>query len=177
MKFHTKLSCSGRNHTILLLMLVVETVLLLLVISLTAQMTQVVNEFPHLFILHIQYHGCCCAEMRKGIGSFNIDLETVIPVMDIAFLHIFPGYITATTLFTQMPGNLGEDWWIDHVIPPRMGNATTTKHNTTNTMTSSNGNIFRFTGHLCGEFIGDRWIPHTKARDAELWCFLWSAPE
>ena len=22
-----------------------------------------------------------------------------------------------------------------------------------------------------------RWIPHTKARDAELWCFLWSAPE
>ena len=23
----------------------------------------------------------------------------------------------------------------------------------------------------------DRWIPHTKASDAELWCFLWSAPE
>ena len=22
-----------------------------------------------------------------------------------------------------------------------------------------------------------RWIPHTKASDAELWCFLWSAPE
>ena len=30
---------------------------------------------------------------------------------------------------------------------------------------------------LCGEFTGDRWIPHTKASDAELWCFLWSAPE
>ena len=26
-------------------------------------------------------------------------------------------------------------------------------------MTSSNGNIFRVTGHLCGEFTGDRWIP------------------
>ena len=26
-------------------------------------------------------------------------------------------------------------------------------------MTSSNGNIFRVTGHLCGEFIGDRWFP------------------
>ena len=26
-------------------------------------------------------------------------------------------------------------------------------------MTSSNENIFRVTGHLCGEFIGDRWIP------------------
>ena len=35
--------------------------------------------------------------------------------------------------------------------------------------------IFRVTGHLCGEFIGTRWIPHTKASDAELWCFLWSA--
>ena len=39
-------------------------------------------------------------------------------------------------------------------------------------MTSSNGNIFRVTGHLCGEFTDPRWIPHTKASDAELWCFL-----
>ena len=44
-------------------------------------------------------------------------------------------------------------------------------------MTSSNGNIFRITGPLRGEFTGRRWIPHTKAGDAELWCFLWSAPE
>ena len=40
--------------------------------------------------------------------------------------------------------------------------------------TSSNGNTFWVTGHLCGEFTGDRWIPRTKASDAELWCFLWS---
>ena len=33
-------------------------------------------------------------------------------------------------------------------------------------MTSSNGNIFHVTGHLCGEFTGPRWIPHTKASDA-----------
>ena len=26
-------------------------------------------------------------------------------------------------------------------------------------MTSSNGNIFRVTGHLCGEFTSDRWLP------------------
>ena len=39
-------------------------------------------------------------------------------------------------------------------------------------MTSSNGNIFRVTGHLCGEFTGPRWIPCTKASDAELWCFF-----
>ena len=44
-------------------------------------------------------------------------------------------------------------------------------------MTSSNGNIFRITGLLCGDFPGDRGIPRTKASDAELWCFLWSAPE
>ena len=44
-------------------------------------------------------------------------------------------------------------------------------------MTSSNGNIFRVTGHLCGEFIGPRWIYHTKASDADLWSLLWSAPE
>ena len=37
-------------------------------------------------------------------------------------------------------------------------------------MTSSNGNIFRVTGHLCEEFTGLRWIPRTKASDAELWC-------
>ena len=42
-------------------------------------------------------------------------------------------------------------------------------------MTSSNGDILRITGHLCGEFSGPRWIPHTKASDAELWYFHWSA--
>ena len=44
-------------------------------------------------------------------------------------------------------------------------------------MTSSNGNIFRVTDLLCGEFTGPRWIPRTKASDAELWSFLWTAPE
>ena len=44
-------------------------------------------------------------------------------------------------------------------------------------MTPSSGNIFRVTGHLCGEFTGPRWIPRTKASDAELWCSLWSASE
>ena len=44
-------------------------------------------------------------------------------------------------------------------------------------MTSSNGNIFCVTGHLRREFTDHRWIPRTKASDAELWFFLWSAPE
>ena len=44
-------------------------------------------------------------------------------------------------------------------------------------MTSSKRNFFRVTGPWWGESTGDRWIPLTKARDAELWCFRWSAPE
>ena len=39
-------------------------------------------------------------------------------------------------------------------------------------MTSSNGNIFRVTGPLCGEFTGHLWIPLTTASDSELWCFF-----
>ena len=44
-------------------------------------------------------------------------------------------------------------------------------------MTSSNGNISRVTVPLCGEFTGQRWIPLTKASEAELGCFLWSEPK
>ena len=33
------------------------------------------------------------------------------------------------------------------------------KASTLRMMTSSNGSIFRVTGHLCGEFTGHRWIP------------------
>ena len=40
------------------------------------------------------------------------------------------------------------------------------------TMTSSNGKDLRVTCPWCGEFTGDRWIPLTKASDAELWCFF-----
>ena len=39
-------------------------------------------------------------------------------------------------------------------------------------MTSSYGNIFRVTGHLYGEFIGDRWIPRTNASDPEFDVFF-----
>ena len=38
-------------------------------------------------------------------------------------------------------------------------------------------NICRVTGPLRGESNGHRWIPLTKASGAELWCFLWSAPD
>ena len=46
-----------------------------------------------------------------------------------------------------------------------------------NMMRSSNGNIFHITGPLCREFTCPWWIPLTKASVADLWRFLWSAPE
>ena len=42
----------------------------------------------------------------------------------------------------------------------------------TSMMTSSNGIIFHVTGHLCGEVTGRRWIPRTKANDAEFNVFF-----
>ena len=42
-------------------------------------------------------------------------------------------------------------------------------------MTPLNWNIFRVTGPLWAESIGHRWVPPTKASDAELWWFLWSS--
>ena len=37
--------------------------------------------------------------------------------------------------------------------------------------------LFCVTGPLCGELNGQRWIPLTKANEAELWWFLWFAHE
>ena len=67
-------------------------------------------------------------------------------------------------------------WYIDKMYHTIHENVMTWTH-FPHMMTSSNGNIFRVTGHLCGKFTGPRWIPCTKASDAELWCFLWSATE
>ena len=44
-------------------------------------------------------------------------------------------------------------------------------------MMSTNGNIFRITGPLCGEFTSHHSIRLTKASDVKLWCLLWFAPE
>ena len=49
--------------------------------------------------------------------------------------------------------SLSKSWRHHDIIPNHM-------------MTSSNGNIFRVTGPLCGEFTGPRWIPRTKTSDA-----------
>ena len=66
-------------------------------------------------------------------------------------------------------------WW-DLQLPP-CHSLMTGSVDKSYMMTSSDGKQIRVTGPLCAEFTGDRWIPRTKASDAELWCFLWSASE
>ena len=75
-------------------------------------------------------------------------------------------------------------WWRHHdhdYIAQNLLRNTHWRNNALHThismMTSSNGKNFRVTRLLCGEFTGERRIPHTKASDAELWCFLWSVLE
>ena len=74
------------------------------------------------------------------------------------------------TIHLSSIGHQSDIFWWDPALPYGIE---TLRH----MMTSSNGNIFRVTGHLCGEYTGPRWIPRTMASDAELWCFLWSASE
>ena len=44
----------------------------------------------------------------------------------------------------------------------------------TTMMMPSSVNIFLVTGPFCGEFTVHRWIPLTKASDAELWCLIYA---
>ena len=83
-----------------------------------------------------------------------------------ALLSLCEGNPPVTDGFpAQMDGNAENvSTWRDNDIGPRM-------------ITSSNGNIFRVTGPLCGELIDHRWIPLTKACDTELWCFFLSVSE
>ena len=83
-----------------------------------------------------------------------------------------PFYVSSCGLGTWHDGFLGSLWdgalKLSVTMPTRMARVVMT--------TSSNGNIFCVTGPLWGEFIGDRWIPLTKANDAELWYFFLCAP-
>ena len=72
----------------------------------------------------------------------------------------------------RLPTNFGDD------IQPKLQYATKGVHLfTTACWTSQHDDVikwkyFRVTGPLCGEFTGHRWMPHTEASDAELWCFF-----
>ena len=83
-------------------------------------------------------------------------------------MEIFRNIVTRVTVV------LITCWYLS---PPHLWRASIVWNCMVIMMTSSNGNIFRATDPLWGEFIGHRWIPPIKASDAELWCFLWPASE
>ena len=63
--------------------------------------------------------------------------------------------------------SMGQTLYMCAVYPQQMAHCVAYNY----MMASSNGNIFRFTGPLCGEFTGQRWIPLTKASDTQF-CVL-----
>ena len=75
--------------------------------------------------------------------------------MELVLKALVPNPILISWRFTWW-SSVGWWWWSNSRYPM---------------MTSSNGNIFRVTGHLCGKFTGPRWITRTKASDAKLWFF------
>ena len=97
------------------------------------------------------------------VAEVTFIISTVMKISD--FANVF---VRTWNLTSDHDSATIEVWeWISNFTPYFNGHM----------MTSSNGNIFRVTGHLCGEFTGPRWIPCTKASVAELWYFLWSVPE
>ena len=82
--------------------------------------------------------------------------------------------VTETGIFEDSNDNANTP----DTMVPYVANPSTTVFTMHDVMvTSSNGNVFRVTGPLYGEYTGHRWIPLTKASDAEFWCFLSSVPE
>ena len=106
-----------------------------------------------------------CLQSRRGAPRKLIDRCTVKVDMDsknTSIHHQTMGYFgggRTCIILSQNPS---------HILPPRLGYRAFVEYceNWKCMMTSSNGNIFRVTGHLCGESTSHRWIPHTKASDA-----------
>ena len=112
-----------------------------------------------------------CDIHPKGISQRVPNLFSSI--MEIILLKLLP-HLPGAYEVTSMPSN--KMTWTTAKMCGSISMlpwlATTLIDFTEIMMTSSNGNIFRVTGPLCGEFTSHWWIPLTKASDAELWCFF-----
>ena len=108
----------------------------------------------HTFILH-----------RLSIKAFICGLSASSLTPNPRQVYIFTNVVVMCTLQYS---------WMDPITSVAPGNL---PEHSDNMMTSSNENIFRVTGPLCGEFTGHRRISPAKASDAVLWYFLWSALE
>ena len=83
-----------------------------------------------------------------GIWNYNKKCLFLVKACDL-FAHVRQVFFTDTRAIVILP-----PWW-RHLMEK----------------------ISALLAPLCGEFTGNRWISHTRASDAELWYFLWSAPE
>ena len=107
--------------------------------------------------------GCWCRNKFNGYWKYNrLSCDTLWCLMVLGFSQHFSLWLNACLAPSPL------DWPVASSMRCKSYLVM---------MTSSNKNIFRVTGFLCGKFTGHRWIPHTKAGDAELWCFLFSASE
>ena len=116
----------------------------------------------YLYMMHsILEAGLNAKLVSRDENTYEAEIQSILP----AELHInlVPG--------DECPFKRLYIWFLLRCGP------VTTRWTSVLMITSSNENIFRVTGHLCGEFTGLRWIPSTKASDADLWSFLWYAPE
>ena len=111
----------------------------------------------------IYLNGCCIIRYPSGTHRKLKSIEVCLPITYSSFPQLFQIY-QRVSCFAQnfkMMGNYNgycqRMRWVSEQYPM---------------IISSNGNIFRITGTLCGEFTGHQWIPLTKASDADLWCFF-----
>ena len=114
--------------------------------------------------LHLSSHGC--TRMRHSYDVGVLSLCEVIPDL---WAGTRENYIK---LKYAVDGPLMGWWWI-----LASTNADTCDQKPSHDDVIKGKHFPRLTAHLCGEFTGPRWIPRTKAIDADLWCFLWSAFE
>ena len=116
-------------------------------------------------------HQVCSVAPQK---NFIRNVHEINPCSEIALLKLPPHLPGANGLMKVMMISKKYIYFGHHWITQLV---TQTTGCTECMMTSSNGNVFRVTGSLCREFTDHRWIPRTKASDAELWYFLWYMPE
>ena len=72
-------------------------------------------------------------------------------------------------IVSNLISNLAEIWWMVSRLPCWFDSRTLA-------WWGHQMETFSVLLALCGKITGHRWIPLTKASDAELWCFLSSAP-
>ena len=117
--------------------------------------------FPRLFV-HKAGLNSIVGEKWANSGPVKIDPGGNCPIFWATnYLRLLKKQVEPKQEFSDMASD-----WLVAVLPVWI------QYLHDHMMTSSNGSIFRVTGHLCGEFTGHWWIPFTKASDMELWFFF-----